>query len=237
MDGKMEEINSLFENQPFTLSFVLGIYLASVWLYKKLRISLLHPVLVSILLIIAVLNFLDVEYTSFEKGSFLIDFMLGPSVVALGYGLYEQRAIINQHRISIFTAVFVGSIVSIASVSIIGYCFGASEMLITSLQPKSVTTPIAILISKQFGGIPALTAVVVVVTGVLGAVAGPYVLDKAGISSRIARGLAMGTCAHGVGTARAVEMGAIEGVISGLSIGLMGLMTSVLIPLFKWIFG
>jgi len=231
----MEEINALFENQPFTISFVLGIYISSVWLYKKLKISLLHPVLVSILVIVSILSILKVEYASFEKGSFIIDFLLGPSVVALGFGLYEQTQLIRKHKLSIFTSIVVGSIVGIASVSLIAKWLGANEMIITSLQPKSVTTPIAILISKQMGGIPPFTAVVVMITGVFGAVAGPFILDKAGICSRIARGLAMGSCAHGVGTARAVEMGAIEGVISGLSIGLMGLITSLLVPLLRWI--
>ncbi len=231
----MEEINALFENQPFTISFVLGVYISSVWLYKKLKISLLHPVLVSILVIVSILSILKVEYASFEKGSFIIDFLLGPSVVALGFGLYEQTQLIRKHKLSIFTSIVVGSIVGIASVSLIAKWLGANEMIITSLQPKSVTTPIAILISKQMGGIPPFTAVVVMITGVFGAVAGPFILDKAGISSRIARGLAMGSCAHGVGTARAVEMGAIEGVISGLSIGLMGLITSLLVPLLRWI--
>lgn len=230
----MEEINALFENQAFTISFVLGVYIGSVALYKKVKISLLYPVLVSILFIVFILSILNVEYSSFEKGSFLIDFMLGPSVVALGYGLYEQFQLIRKHKLSIFTAIIVGSIVGIVSVSLIARWLGASDVLITSLQPKSVTTPIAILISKQMGGIPPFTAVVVMITGVFGAVVGPFVLDKAGISSRIARGLAMGSCAHGVGTARAVELGAIEGAISGLSIGLMGLATSLLMPVVRW---
>ena len=231
----MEEVNLLFENQPFTISFVLGVYLGSVWLYRKLKMSLLHPVLVSILVIVSILSILKVEYASFEKGSFIIDFLLGPSVVALGFGLYEQTQLIRKNKVSIFTSIVVGSIVGIISVSLIAKWLGANDMLITSLQPKSVTTPIAILISKQMGGIPPFTAVVVMITGVFGAVVGPFILDKAGISSRIARGLAMGSGAHGVGTARAVEMGAIEGVISGLSIGLMGLITSLLVPVIRWI--
>ena len=231
----MEEVNLLFENQPFTISFVLGVYLGSVWLYRKLKMSLLHPVLVSILVIVSILSILKVEYASFEKGSFIIDFLLGPSVVALGFGLYEQTQLIRKNKVSIFTSIVVGSIVGIVSVSLIAKWLGANDMLITSLQPKSVTTPIAILISKQMGGIPPFTAVVVMITGVFGAVVGPFILDKAGISSRIARGLAMGSCAHGVGTARAVEMGTIEGVISGLSIGLMGLITSLLAPVIRWI--
>lgn len=232
----MEKIGLLFENHAFTISFVLVNYLFSVWVYKRLKISVLHPVLLSILFISIILLSLNVEYSSFEKGSFIIDFLLGPSVVALGYGLYEQFELIKKHKISILTSIFIGSVIGVVSVVLIARLFGADEIIVTSMKPKSVTTPIAILLSKQLGGIPPFTAVVVMLTGVFGAVVGPFVLDKAGITSKIARGLAMGSCAHGVGTARAIEMGAVEGVISGLTIGLMGLFTSIILSISQWIF-
>lgn len=228
-------MNTLFTMQPFTLTFVIGIYLAAVWLYKKTRLSLLHPVLTSILVIIAILSLLQVEYAAFEQGSFLIDFMLGPSVVALGYALYEQVKLIRRNMLSILTAIVTGSVIGIVSVVFIARWMGADEIIIASMESKSVTTPIAIAISARFGGLPPLTAVVVVVTGIFGAVVGPFVLDKTGIRSKIARGLAMGSSAHGIGTARAIEMGAIEGAISGLSIGLMGLATAIIIPLLRLI--
>ncbi|WP_218916709.1 LrgB family protein [Alkaliflexus imshenetskii] len=228
-------MNTLFTMQPFTLTFVIGIYLAAVWLYKKTRLSLLHPVLTSILVIIAILSLLQVEYAAFEQGSFLIDFMLGPSVVALGYALYEQVKLIRRNMLSILTAIVTGSVIGIVSVVFIARWMGADEIIIASMEPKSVTTPIAIAISARFGGLPSLTAVVVVVTGIFGAVVGPFVLNKTGIRSKIARGLAMGSSAHGIGTARAIEIGAIEGAISGLSIGLMGLATAILIPLLRLI--
>lgn len=232
----MEKIGLLFENHAFTISFVLAIYLFSVWLYKKLRISLLHPVLLSILFISTILLLLDVEYSSFEKGSFVIDFLLGPSVVAIGYGLYEQFELIKKNKLSILTSIFVGSVVGIVSVVFIAQWLGADEVIVASMKPKSVTTPIAILLSGQIGGVPPFTAVVVMIAGVFGAVVGPFVLDKAGITSKIARGLAMGSCAHGVGTARAIEMGTIEGVISGLTIGLMGLFTSIILSVYHLLF-
>ncbi len=228
-------INTLFTIQPFTLAFVIGVYLAALWLYKKTKLSLLHPVLVGILVVIAVLLLLKVEYSAFEEGSFLIDFMLGPSVVALGYGLYDQVYLIRKNLLSILTAITVGSIVGIVSVVFIARWMGADETVIASLEPKSVTTPIAVGISERFGGLPPLTAVVVVVTGIFGAVVGPFVLDKVGISSKIARGLAMGSSSHGAGTARAIEMGVVQGAISGLSIGLMGVATAVMVPILRLI--
>ncbi|HHU57477.1 MAG TPA: LrgB family protein [Bacteroidales bacterium] len=226
-------MNELFALQPFTLAFVIGIYLASVALYRRTRLGLLHPVLTSMLVIIGVLYVLDVDYEAFRQGSFLIDFMLGPSVVALGYVLYEQVRLIRRHLVSMLTAVSVGSLVGIVSVTLIARWLGADEQVVSSLQPKSVTTPIALGISERFGGIPPLTAVVVVVVGVFGAVVGPFVLDKTGVRSKIARGLAMGSSAHGGGTSRAIEMGAVEGAISGLSIGLMGVATALLMPLVR----
>lgn len=232
----METLNDLFAKQPFTLAFVIGIYLAAVWLYKKTRIGLLHPVLTTIGVIITVLSLLKVEYDSFRQGSALIDFMLGPSVVALGYALYEQVNHIRKHLLSMLTAIISGSIIGIISVALIARWMGADEAIVASLEPKSVTNPIAISIAERFGGIPPLTAVIVVAVGIFGGIVGPFILQKMGIESKIAKGLAMGSAAHGLGTARAIEMGAIEGAISGLAIGLMGAATAVFVPIIRWLF-
>lgn len=232
----MEKVDDFFIYQPFTLAFVIGIYLLAVWLYKKTKIGLLHPVLTSIAVIIAVLKLLNVEYSSFQQGSNMIDFMLGPSVVALGFGLYEQVELIRRNIVSIITAVFVGGFVGIISVALIAIFMGADEAIVASLEPKSVTTPIAVQIAERFGGIPPLTAVVVIATGILGGITGPFILDKTGIHSKIARGLALGASAHGIGTARAIELGVVEGAISGLTIGLMGVVTAILVPIVRWLY-
>lgn len=229
----METISQLFRTQPFTLAFVIGVYLATAWLYRRTRLPFLHPVLLSILIIILALKAVDVEYAAFKVNSQLIDFMLGPVVVALGYTLYEQVEHVRKNLLSMLTAVFVGSAVGIASVALIAKFMGGDAALVASLAPKSVTNPIALSLTGQLGGIQPLTAVVVVVVGVFGAVVGPFVLDKLGIHSKIARGLAMGSAAHGIGTARAMELGAVEGAISGLAIGLMGVATALLVPVFR----
>jgi len=162
--------------------------------------------------------------------------MLGPSVVALGYVLYEQIEQIRGNVISILTSVFVGSAVGIMSVVIIAKLMGADHILIASLAPKSVTTPIAMSLSEKSGGVPALTAAFVVICGIFGGLIGPVLLRKIGIKSKIAQGLAMGSSAHALGTARAMEMGAVEGAISGLAIGIMGIMTALLIPVAEKLF-
>lgn len=231
----METVKELFASQAFVLAFVLGTYSFSLWLFRKTKISLLHPLLTSIFLIIVVLEVFRVEYQTFEKGSDIVNFMLGPTVVALGVTLYDQVTHIKGNLLSILTSIIVGAIVGIASVTAVLYSMGANKALIATLQPKSVTTPIAMSISEKFGGFPALTAVIVVAVGIFGGIVGPFVLDKLGISSKIARGLALGAAAHGMGTARAMELGAIEGAISGLAIGLMGAATALLVPIMRMI--
>ena len=175
---------------------------------------------------------MDIEYESFQKGSHLIHFLLGPSVVALGYVLYEQIQYLKGNVISILTSVFVGAIVGIVSVIAIGELMGADAALVATLEPKSVTTPIAMGIAEKSGGIPSLTAVIVVAVGIFGSIVGPFVL---GIESRIAKGLALGASSHGVGTSVAIQIGAVEGALSGLAIGLMGIMTAILVPVISFI--
>lgn len=228
-------MHSLVHSEIFDLALVVGTYIAATILYKKTHLSVLHPLLTSIFVIIVILEFLDVEYASFQQGSHLIHFMLGPSVVALGYVLFEQMKYLKGNVVSILTSVFVGAIVGIISVIVIGKLMGADQSLIATLQPKSVTTPIAMGISEKNGGIPSLTAVIVVAVGIFGSIVGPAVMKVLGIESRIAKGLALGASSHGVGTAAAIQLGAVEGALSGLAIGLMGIMTAILVPVISYI--
>lgn len=228
-------MHSLVHSEIFDLALVVGTYIAATILYKKTHLSVLHPLLTSIFVIIVILEFLDIEYASFQQGSHLIHFMLGPSVVALGYVLFEQMKYLKGNVVSILTSVFVGAIVGIISVIVIGKLMGADQSLIATLQPKSVTTPIAMGISEKNGGIPSLTAVIVVAVGIFGSIVGPAVMKVLGIESRIAKGLALGASSHGVGTAAAIQRGAVEGALSGLAIGLMGIMTAILVPVISYI--
>lgn len=229
-------MHSLVHSEIFDLALVVGTYIAATILYKKTHLSVLHPLLTSIFVIIVILEFLDIEYASFQQGSHLIHFMLGPSVVALGYVLFEQMKYLKGNVVSILTSVFVGAIVGIISVIVIGKLMGADQSLIATLQPKSVTTPIAMGISEKNGGIPSLTAVIVVAVGIFGSIVGPAVMKVLGIESRIAKGLALGASSHGVGTAAAIQLGVVEGALSGLAIGLMGIMTAILVPVISYLF-
>lgn len=226
-------MQELINSQIFLLTLTVGVYLGAIQLRRKINFALLHPVFVSILVLIVFIRLTGIEYEHYMQQTQIIDFMLGLSVVALGYILHDQIYNIRGNVISIVMAILVGSAVGIVSVALIARWMGAEPAVVASLEPKSVTTAIALSVSANSGGIPALTSVVVIVVGVFVGIVGPWVLKKIGVESRIAKGLAMGAAAHALGTARAMELGAVEGAISGLAIGLMGLATAVLVPILE----
>lgn len=229
-------MKALFESTEFILLLIFGSYLFGQWVFKRTKLGLLHPLIIAIAIIITFLKISGISYETFEEGSRFVSFMLGPSVVALGYVLYEQLDYLRGNVLSILTSIFIGSVVGILSVIILARITGADEILIYSLEPKSVTTPIAMSIAQQSGGNVSLTAIIVLFCGIFGSIVGPPILRLLGIKSSVAKGLAMGASAHGVGTAKAMEMGMIEGALSGLAIGLMGVMTALLIPIIHQLF-
>lgn len=224
-------MKELFYSTEFILVLIVGSYLLGQYIFKKTKIGLLNPLITAIAIVIAYVKFSGIDVAEFELKSQFVTFLLGPSVVALGYVLHQQMDYLRGNMTSIFTSVFVGSLTGIFSVIVLAKLLGADEALISTLEPKSVTTPIAMSIAEQTGGIPSLTAVIVLFCGVFGGIVGPYILKALNIKSEIARGLAMGASSHAVGTAKAMEMGVIEGALSGLAIGLMGVMTALLIPI------
>lgn len=226
----LDKLYPLLSGEVFLLGLTFGAFLFGIFLYKRLRFPLIQPLLIAIAIVIPFLKMADIEYTTFYERTRFLNFMLGPSVVALGYVLYEQVEHIKGHVLSMLTAVFVGSVVGVTSVVLIAKMLGADQVLLMSLAPKSVTTPIAISIAEQTGGVPELTVAFVVICGLFGGLVGPIILRFIGVKSKVAKGLAMGSASHALGTARALEMGAVEGGISGLAIGIMGIMTALLMP-------
>jgi len=231
----MDFLTQLLSRPVYCLPLTIGIYFLSLRLYRRVRIGLFHPLLVTIGTIILMLFLSDTSYEDYKRGSQLIDFLLGPSVVSLGYVLYEQAHHLKGRVASILCSLFVGSLMGILSVVGLATLLGAGEAIIYSMEPKSVTTPIAVILSEQSGGVPALTAVVVVISGIVGGVMGPPLFKLLRVESRIAKGLALGAAAHGVGTSVAIQMGALEGAIGGLAIGIMGVFTSLLIPIVHYV--
>lgn len=224
-------------NVPVMLSITVGAYLLGLWVKKKSGLALMHPFLISIPVIIAVIKATGVSTAFYVESNYLIEFMLGPCVVSLGYLLYVHRHVVREHLAGILSAVVAGSIVGVASVWILCPVFGLGEMFVRSLEAKSVTSPIAMDIAREAGGNVSLAAVSVILSGFIGAVIGPVMMKILRINDPVARGLAMGCSSHGLGTARAVELGAVEGAVSGLSIALMGILTSLIVPLFNMAVG
>lgn len=225
-------MREIISSTPAMLLLVIGSYFIGTMLYRRVRSAWVHPIAVSMLLVIAILLLLDIDYATFKEGTAFLDFLLGPTVVALGYLLYDQMSYLRGREVAILIATIVGGIVGIGSVIALGMMFGIDEALIASMQPKSATMPIALPLSKQWGGIESVTAIVVFFTGLTGSLIGPWVLEKCGITHPIACGLALGSASHGIGTSRALELGMLEGAVSGLAIGLTGVAISLLMPLF-----
>lgn len=221
----------LSSNPLFGVTLTLVIYVLSQHLYRRVSSVWANPVLVSIVTIILLLKISGIEYHDYTHGGDIILFLLGPSVVALAVPLYQRRAEILRRKRPILIGIFAGSLASILSASGLAWFLGGSQEVIFSLAPKSVTTPIAISIVEKIGGIAPLTAAIVVLTGCIGAVCGPEFCKRIGVTSPIATGLAVGTAAHGVGTARMFEVDRLSGAVAGLAIGLNGLMTTFLLPI------
>ncbi len=223
--------NELVKMPLFGIGLTLLVYLLSQQLYRRVNSVWANPVLVSIVSIILLLKGAGIDYRDYARGGDMILFLLGPSVVALAVPLYQRRAEIWSRKRPIMIGIFAGSLASIISACGLAWMLGGSRDVILSLAPKSVTTPIAISIVDKIGGIAPLTAALVVLTGCLGAVCGPEFCRRLGITSPVSVGLAMGTSAHGIGTARMLEIDRLAGAVAGLAIGLNGLMTTFLLPI------
>lgn len=226
-------VETLLSSQVCLLTLTLAAYLAARWIYRRVGFILLHPLLMAVAVVIVYLKVTGVSYELYREQTQILDFMLGVSVVALGYLLHEQIRQVKGNLTAILTAITVGSVVGIVSVIEIARWMGADELVVVSLQPKSVTMAIALGVSEASGGVPALTSIAVILVGIFGGIAGPAILRLFGIKSRIAVGLALGAGSHAMGTARAMELGAVEGAMGGLAIGLMGGVTALLVPVIE----
>jgi predicted murein hydrolase (TIGR00659 family) len=220
----------LLETPLFGVALTLVVFLIAQHLYRRLGSVWANPVLVSIVTIILLLKSSGIEHRDYAHGGDILLFLLGPSVVALAVPLYQRREEIWKRKRPIILGIFAGSLASIISACGLAWILGGSREVILSLAPKSVTTPIAISIVERIGGVAPLTAALVVLTGCLGAICGPEFCRLIGVTSPVATGLAVGTAAHGIGTARMFEIDRLAGAVAGLAIGLNGLMTTFLLP-------
>ncbi len=218
------------ENEFFLLALTFGLFFLSKLLQKRTGLVLLNPILITIALLIIFLKATGISYETYNKGGHLIEFWLKPAVVALGVPLYLQLESIKKQLLPILISQLVGCMVGIVSVVLTAQLLGASKEVIVSLAAKSVTTPIAMEVTKAVGGIPSLTAAVVVCVGLFGAVFGFKVLSLGRVESPIAQGLSMGTASHAVGTSTAMERSRKYGAFASLGLTLNGIFTALFTP-------
>ena len=218
---------SFLENDFFLLAVTFGIFFFAKLLQKKTGLVLLNPILLTIAVLIIFLKMTHISYETYNKGGHLIEFWLRPAVVALGVPLYLQLEMIKKQLLPILLSQLAGCIVGVISVVLIAKLMGASQEVILSLAPKSVTTPIAMEVTKAIGGIPSLTAAVVVAVG---AICGFKTMKIMHVGSPIAQGLSMGTAAHAVGTSTAMDISSKYGAYASLGLTLNGIFTALLTP-------
>ena len=213
------------------LTVTLMVYLAGQWLFERSGGQIwFNPVALSIILLGSLLLLTGVPYATYFKGAQFIHFLLGPATVALAIPLYLHWNRVRQLFLPVIVGLLVGSITAILSAVGLAGLLGGSPRTLLSLVPKSVTTPVAMGVAEKIGGIPSLTAVIVILTGVVGAVAAPTLLKMLRIRDEAVQGFAIGVAAHGIGTARALQISSMAGAFAGLAIGLNALLTSLLAP-------
>ena len=218
------------ENKFFLLAITFGFYFFAKLLQKKTGLILLNPILLTIAVLIIFLKMFNISFETYNEGGHLIEFWLKPAVVALGVPLYLQLETIKKQILPIVLSQLAGCFVGVVSVVLIAKAMGASQEIILSLAPKSVTTPIAMEVTKTIGGIPALTAAVVIFVGLFGAICGFKILQLLKIGSPIAQGLSTGTAAHAVGTSTAMDISGKYGAFASLGLTLNGIFTALLTP-------
>jgi len=235
----LAEIWVYLEEQPLLwLTVTVGIFWLCQQIYRMAgEFPLLNPVLVSVIAIVILLLATGTPYDEYFDGAQFISFLLGPATVALAVPLAAEAATLKRLWLPITIALSVGSLTAILSALAIGTALGLHGEMLVSMLPKSVTTPIAMGISDQIGGSPSLTAVFVILTGIVGAAVGIPLLKAAGLRDPVVKGFALGVGSHGIGTARAFEHSDRAGAFSGLAMGLNGALTAILIPIVVWLFG
>lgn len=222
----------LAESPLLGLTATLLAFLAAQGVWGRIgRPPILHPVLMAMALLIAFLIIADIDYDTYFDGAQFIHFLLGPATVALAIPLFDQLDRIRRLLLPISVAVVVGSTTAALAAILVGAAFGASYQTLLALAPKSVTSPIAMGITERLGGLPSLTAGLVLVTGALGCMFGPLIFRLLGIRAETAQGFALGMAAHGFGTAQAFGISAAAGAFAGLALSLGGLFTAIFVPL------
>lgn len=232
MNGDVKQLWVYLSTTPLLwLTLTLMAYQLGTWVFRRFGCNpLFNPVLTAVTVLVILLKTSGTDYQVYFRGAQFIHFLLGPATVALAIPLYRELEVIRKAFIPIVITLTVGSLTAIASAVGLAWGLGGEKIVLLTLAPKSVTTPIAMGISEKIGGLPSLTAVAVVLTGIFGAVIGDVVLNRLKIFDETARGMALGVASHGIGTAHAIQKSRVAGAFAALAMALNGLLTALLLP-------
>ena len=202
-------------------------YLLGRVVQKKWKLVIFNPLLLAIVLVIVILLLTDTSYPVYYEGAKYISYLMTPATICLAVPLYEQMELLKKHHTALLLGILAGVLTSLCSILVCGILFGLAHGAYVTLLPKSITTPIGLSVSEELGGYPSITVAVIIITGLLGNMFGETACKLFRITDPIAKGVAMGASAHVMGTAKAMEMGEVEGAMSSLSIVLSGIFTVV----------
>lgn len=222
---------AVLEHPLFSVGITLATYQLATFIQERTRWLFMQPFLIAMLLVIAILLLCDLPYARYRENTWLLTILLGPTTIALAVPLYLNLERIRALLQPIMLTLAIAGLFTTGLGMLLAWTLGASDNMLMTLAPKSVTSPIAMLVAEQIGGIAALAAVFVLITGVIGALLGPRLLTLCGIHHPAARGMAMGLTAHAVGTARAMQDSDESGAFAALAMSLMGVTTAILLPL------
>lgn len=221
-------LNSLF----FGVMISLAVYEIGALLKKRLKLAILNPLLFSIAIVIVILIVFDIDYDTYNEGAKYLSYLLTPATVCLAVPLYEQFGLLKKNIKAIMAGILSGALTSVVCVLVLSVLFHLNHKEYVTLLPKSITTAIGMGVSEELGGIVTITVAVIIITGVVGNIMAEFICKIFKIEEAVAKGIAIGSSAHAVGTAKAMEMGEIEGAMSSLSIAVSGLITVLLASVF-----
>lgn len=226
-------MNEFFQTSAFAgVALSLIAYFIGEFLKKKFKLGFLNPLLVSIVLTIVVLLIAHVDYEAYNKSARYISWFLTPATVCLAIPMYEQWQLLKKNYKAVFFGILSGVLTSLITIFVIAKIMNLSHTEYVTMLPKSITTAIGMGVSEELGGYVTITVAIILITGVLGNILADFIYKIFKIEEPISKGLGLGTAAHAIGTAKAMEMGEIEGAMSSLSIAISGVMTVILAPIF-----
>ena len=220
-------MSELFASPFFGIALSIVAFSIGVWIQKKTGLVICNPLIIAIVLVSGGLLLFKIPYESYNEGGSIINMFLAPATSCLAVSVYTRMELLKKNWLPILAGCVAGSLTSMGSVFLLCRLFGLDEAMTYSLVPKSVTTPIAVGIAESHGGISSITVAAVILTGIMGSILAPFLIRIFRVKDSMTAGLAIGACSHAVGTSKAIEIGETEGAMSGLAIGICGIVTVV----------